>query len=295
MSDKPILCIFHGKCADGFTAAWVVHNSMPDVEFHAGVYGNPPPDVTDRHVLIVDYSYKRDVLEEMAKVARSITVLDHHKTAAADLYGYKSFANAALWIDSINDGLSGISTVFDMGRSGAGITWDFFHPNMPRPLLVDYVEDRDLWKFAMPQSREVAAYIFSHDYSFEKWLEIARELQDPEQLGGVLRQGEALERKHFKDIRELVGVTKRRMRIGGVEVWVANLPYTLASDAANMLAEGEPFGACYYDKDGGRVFSLRSKPDGADVSAIAAGYGGGGHQNASGFTAVLGWEGDHNV
>jgi hypothetical protein len=62
---------------------------------------------------------------------------------------------------------------------------------------------------------------------------------------------------------------------------------------ANMLAEGRPFGACYYDNaEGKRVFSLRSKDEGADVSEIAVAYGGGGHARASGFTALRGWEGD---
>ena len=77
------------------------------------------------------------------------------------------------------------------------------------------------------------------------------------------------------------------MVIGGVEVWGASLPYTLTSDAGNLMSEGEPFAACYWDTPKGRVFSLRSKPEGVDVSAIAATYGGGGHKNASGFQVSL--------
>ena len=64
---------------------------------------------------------------------------------------------------------------------------------------------------------------------------------------------------------------------------VANLPYTLTSDAGHLLANGEPFAACYWDTPTGRVFSLRSTDDGLDVSEIAKKYGGGGHRNASGF------------
>ena len=39
------------------------------------------------------------------------------------------------------------------------------------------------------------------------------------------------------------------------------------------MAQGEPFAACYYDKEDGRVFSLRSTEDGLDVSEIAKAYG----------------------
>jgi oligoribonuclease NrnB/cAMP/cGMP phosphodiesterase (DHH superfamily) len=82
------------------------------------------------------------------------------------------------------------------------------------------------------------------------------------------------------------------MNIGGHNVRVANLPYTLTSDAGNLMAQGEPFAACYWDTPNGRVFSLRSTDDGMDVSLIAKSYGGGGHRNASGFQKPIGWEGD---
>jgi hypothetical protein len=99
----------------------------------------------------------------------------------------------------------------------------------------------------------------------------------------LVAEGEAIERKHFKDIRELLGVTVREMVIGGHRVPVANLPYTMSSDAGHEMAEGHPFAACYWDTPKGRVFSLRSGNDGIDVSEVAKQYGGGGHRNASGF------------
>ena len=60
------LCIYHGNCADGFTSAWVVRKALgEDVDYHAGVYQNPPPDVAGRDVVMVDFSYKRGTLEMM--------------------------------------------------------------------------------------------------------------------------------------------------------------------------------------------------------------------------------------
>ena len=81
------LCIYHGNCADGFGAAWAVRAALKDVEFFTGHYGDDPPDVTGRHVIMVDFSYKRPVLDRMAMAARSILILDHHKSAAEDLVG----------------------------------------------------------------------------------------------------------------------------------------------------------------------------------------------------------------
>ena len=72
----PTLCVHHHPCADGFTAAWAVWKRFGDsVKFHPGVHGQPPPDVTGEHVVIVDFSYPKDVLFEMCKTAASILVL----------------------------------------------------------------------------------------------------------------------------------------------------------------------------------------------------------------------------
>lgn len=70
------LCIYHGNCADGFGAAWVVRKALGEsVEFVPGVYGQEPPDVEGKDVIIVDFSYKYDVLVKMSWKAHSIIIL----------------------------------------------------------------------------------------------------------------------------------------------------------------------------------------------------------------------------
>ena len=66
------LVIHHGSCRDGFSAAWVAQRRYPDAEFRAGYFGEEPPLVTGRHVLILDFSYPRSVMEEMANQAASV-------------------------------------------------------------------------------------------------------------------------------------------------------------------------------------------------------------------------------
>src|ERR1700693_3610721 len=93
------LCIYHGHCDDGFAAAWAVRKAfVPDFfEFYPGVYQQQPPDVTDRHVLLVDFSYKRPVLLEMASKARSIMILDPHKPDAEALSDFREPAPFVEW------------------------------------------------------------------------------------------------------------------------------------------------------------------------------------------------------
>lgn len=236
---------------------------------------------------MVDFSYKRPVLERMAAQAQMILILDHHKTAAEDLDGFRR----PIWgAQAISEG---IWAEFDMNRSGAGLAWDFFFPGEPRPKLIDYIEDRDLWRFALGGTREIQANLFSFPYDFEIWDGLMEKAESAGGRADMMVSGAAIDRKMLKDIAELLGVATRRMKIGGVEVPVVNLPYTMASEAAGTLAKDAPFAAAYFDRADARVFSLRSRgADGADVSAIAKAYGGGGHRNAAGFERPLGWEGD---
>jgi len=293
---KPLV-IYHANCADGFTAAWAVRQAM-DADFHAAVHGAPPPPAEGRDLVLVDFCYPPHVMLDLQLVAHSILVLDHHKSAEADLpanhktaddeltvvriYGCATWSAFRGWVEQ--DKCEGIRkamiyALFDMDRSGAGIAWDFFHPGQARPALIDHVEDRDLWRFALPGTREIQAAVFSYAYQFEVW---DRLMATPVET--LRAQGVAIERKHHKDVAELVKVAKRQMVIGHYDVPVASLPYTLASDAGHLMAKGQPFAACYYDKEGGRVFSLRSTDRGVDVSEVAKLYGGGGHARAAGFT-----------
>ena len=286
-----VLCIYHSPCADGFGAAWVVRKALgDDVEFYPGVYGKPPPDVTGRHVVMVDFSYKRPSLMAMAHRARSILVLDHHKSAQEDLVGlisppptYESWRHVTTGM--LSKSLQ-LTALFDMSRSGAGMAWDYFFPGQDRPQLINHIEDRDLWKFELEGTREIQEALFSWPYDFRIWDGL---MQSP--LRSLRQEGKALSRKHLKDVNELIGETRRIMKIGEYVVPVANIPYIMASDAGHIMAYTHPFAATYFDTPTGRKFSLRSN-GGIDVSVVAVSYGGGGHRDAAGFVAPIGWEGE---
>jgi hypothetical protein len=275
---KP-LCIYHAHCADGFAAAWVVRRRYQgEVEFVPGVHGQPPPEVAGRDVIFVDFAYRRAVIEAMGRAARSILILDHHKSAAEDLAGMAQPAS--------------LRTVMDMDRSGAGLTWDHFFAGQPRPVLLDHVEDFDLGRCALPATRALMAAIFSYPYDFAVWDKLVERAQAEASRNALKAEGEIITRKLTRDVDEALAVGTRAMVIGGIEVPVVNLPPSLASEAATALAAGKPFAGAYFDRADARVFSLRSDRNGLDVAAIAEGYGGGGHRHAAGFQVPFGWEGD---
>ncbi len=262
------LCIYHSNCADGFASAVVVRQALgkDNVDFHPGIHGQSPPDVKGRDVIIVDFSYKRPVLLAMAEQANTIIILDHHKSAEEDLV----------------DLPDNVLVRFDMEHSGAVITYKYYFRGKPIPLFLEYIEDRDLWRFKLPDSRDIMACIFSYPYDFNLWGGFVHS-----NLAGFAEKGKAINQKHFKDINEFIKVGKYRMSIAGHDVPVLNVPYQWGSDACHIMCENEPFAAYYWDGPNDRNYGLRSREGGADVSAIAKQYGGGGHKHAAGFCVPM--------
>jgi uncharacterized protein len=264
---KP-LCIYHSLCADGFTAAWVVWKYFGEghVDFHAATHGDPHPEVDDREVYVVDFSYPRPIIEAMARRAMKLTVIDHHVTAAQDLDGFIH-----------NDGV--VDGVFDMDKAGCLLTWEWFFKDKAPPPALLAVNDRDLWKFELPCTREIFSALTSYPYAFETW----DALMEADRLEVLRQEGIAFDRKQQKDIAEVIAAGAHLITIAGHTVPACNVPYMWASDAGNILAQGHPFAACFWI-DGDKIaFSLRSAPEGLDVSEVAKRFGGGGHRHAAGF------------
>ena len=252
------LCIYHKGCLDGFASAWVVSQAHPGIPLHEGVYQDDPPNVTGLDVIIVDFSYKRDVLIEMSKTANSILIIDHHKSAKADLQNLPD----------------NIDCKFDITHSGAGLTWMHYFPNENAPKLLQHIEDRDLWRFTLKNTQEIVAAMYSRGFTLELF-------DTP--LAKLASEGVAITRANDKNISSLAKTAAYRLDIDGHNVPICNAPYMFASDMGNLLAKGEPFSATYYDTEDYRIFSLRSDENGLDVSIIAEKFGGGGHEHAAGF------------
>lgn len=296
MTWKPDICIYHFPCDDGFGSAWAVWRKWgAGVDFRPSNYGQPVPDsdIDGKHILIADFSFKPDVLREMGERAASIVILDHHKSAAEDLGGFPVNMVGARF-DAVERSLAKVSgpdtniiVSFDMKRSGAMMTWQFCFPDGNPPQLVRHLQDRDLWKNEMEQTRCLSLYLRSHDFSFEIWNDIANALDD---IGGargnVLAEAHAIERFYDRKLAEMLPTATLRT-IGKWEaVPVANAPWAFASDLGHELLKEHPhapFAAVYYDNFGGRTYSLRSEDARQDVSEVARTFGGGGHRNAAGF------------
>ena len=260
---KDIIVIYHANCTDGMGAAYAAWTELGETaEYLPTHYGNEPPDVSGKEVYVLDFSYPRAVLLSMKAKAKSILVLDHHKTAEADLKGL-DFA------------------VFDMDRSGCMLAWNHFRPNEIPPKSLAFIQDRDLWKFSIPETRDFCTGLRAtvNDFRDIDWVGT----DDAIALGAALnaefdRDMDTLEKRAHTFMVYADGVKRLGLAV--------NAPAKYASELGNRLAKRSKTAGLVYSYDGSRKewqYSLRSTDEGSDVSSIAKRYGGGGHRNAAGF------------
>ncbi|MCA0850077.1 DHH family phosphoesterase [Salipiger thiooxidans] len=275
----PDICIYHANCDDGFAAAYAVWKRFGDgVKFIPCQYGNDAPDVTGKDVLMVDFSFKKDVMQAMGEKARRIVVLDHHKSAMEELSDFLELrTDGPLTKRAADAMINGIGVCFDMDKSGCRLAWEYCFGDEPMPDWFAAVEDRDLWRFARSGTREICIAIRSLPRSFDLWDTFTAE--------HLAHDGMAI-RRYVDMIVSNICDTAFEEEIDGHTVPVASCSYDFVSETAHELLNrnpSAPFAACIVRSYDGVSYSLRSMDDRMDVSEIAKKNGGGGHRNAAGF------------
>lgn len=294
--------IFHATCPDGYSSAWLLNAATSnEPTFHEGRYGEAPPDGLSGVVVIADFSYDPATLADMASRCDRLVVLDHHETAVEAIEAY--------------DGEFPPSCEFilDVNRSGCGITADWLdvfanrtdgtetHKGWGswRSTFIDYMEDRDLWRFSLPQCRAIIAVANATAMHkpgpgmFNEWAAMAERVNTD--FDRIAELGQAVVDREDVLIAQAMADTTFVTICGYPNIPVVSTPYGLGSDSAAALCDAypdAPFAAYYIDHDVDRQFGLRSRP-GSDFSLAKLAklhYGGGGHPTAAGFRVPWGHE-----
>ena len=259
--------LYHARCIDGFGAAYAAWKWFGDddtVYIPVRYQEDPPEMVKGTNVFIVDFSYKREVLEKLAKRHEITMVIDHHKSAEEELA----------------EPIDGVQTVFDMEKSGAVLAWENWHSSPPPKLLL-HIQDRDLWRFAMPETEAICAALWHKDMDFVLWDQL---INDVEQFRRLRYQGKMIIKVRDDNIRQ-ANKGAFIATIDGHRCAVVNNPIHV-SEAAHKLLDKFPdaeFAVCFrYQDDGKWRWDFRSREDGFDVSKLAEVFGGGGHPSAAG-------------
>lgn len=279
------LILYHAHCNDGFGAAWAAWKALKEtglVELHAASYGKEPPYEKINagiNVHIVDFSYPPHQFLNLCSMAKSVTMLDHHKTA------FDTYAE----YDEPEDFPENSKVIFAMNFSGAMMAWNYYHPCKQPPRIIEHIEDRDLWRFSLDYTKEVHLNLNTLPKELPVWDDlIDRTNRSGFEFKTFVEGGAAIKRYYEQLIQNILATNKVEVFVDGKRGLACNCPGALASDLGHELAnESGTFGMTWEETSkAAEKISLRSNGD-YDVSAIAKTFGGGGHKNAAGFILEL--------
>lgn len=277
MADRPLV-VYHDQCPDGFCCAWLMYRAFKgQVDFHPARRSEDLPDFTGRIVYALDFTPRYGDLVRLFKQAKQVILLDHHATAESTLKQLKEgmpegwFANNTI--------------VLDKTHSAAWLTWAFLTDDIVNdkpPWLVSYVEDHDLWRHKLADSKAISAALSSYPFDFIGWDAILEFKDDPLAWNEFVAAGYTII-NYQRTLVDKICANAFEEEIDGYEILTVNTPI-LVNEAAEKLAEGRPFGLAFYcNKDRKIIASMRVRDGDVDVSKIAEAHGGGGHPRAAGF------------
>lgn len=177
--DEIDVVMYHGRCTDGFGSAYVIwyyFQTHPDaalrerkITFIPCRHLSPDEECTDRliqrisnrNVIMCDFSYRPDQMQRILDAAAKFQIIDHHITAMNNLRDLP---------DTIK--------IFDMKKSGCGLTWEFMFPDRPIPKFLLHIQDNDIWTLEIPGTEEFSIFFQEQTQDFELW----RQYHESEEL-----------------------------------------------------------------------------------------------------------------
>jgi oligoribonuclease NrnB/cAMP/cGMP phosphodiesterase (DHH superfamily) len=266
------MILIHHNDLDGRCAAAIVLRKHPSAETIEMKYGDAIPweKLEGQDVWIVDFCLQP--FEEMVKlqeVAKSITWIDHHKSAL------EQAANADFMCNGVQE----------EGRAGCELAWAYCFDGKPEPRAVTLLGRFDVWDHADP---EVLPFQFGmlaapdSTPTAKAWKRLLDD--DGAVVDLVLHHGPVVRQYQENISREKAESSSFEMEFEGKRAICMNGAGkgSLAFDSVfdpkrhdimlNFGWHGSSWTVSLYSRDG--------KPD---VSKICAAHGGGGHPGAGGF------------
>jgi oligoribonuclease NrnB/cAMP/cGMP phosphodiesterase (DHH superfamily) len=266
---KSIAVFYHAGCPDGFGGAYAAWKKFGNrAAYHAFQHQRPLPVMpADKNVYFIDIVATEKDLTKLKRTNKRVTAIDHH-------------AMMAPLVKTTHKGL------FNNNHSGAVLAWQYFHGKKSVPRLLKNVEDIDLWRFKVPQSRAIASALELIPFDFKKWDAFAKELESASGRAKIIAKGRIIHDYEQKIIDHLVHHEAMLVRFAGIKTLAVNAPI-LHSEIGNALYKKlPPIGIVWRDTPNMRKFSLRSNGK-VDVAKLAKRFGGGGHKVAAGFRMPL--------
>jgi uncharacterized protein len=261
---KKIVVLYHNDCTDGFSGAWAAWKKFgPRADYFPAQHNVPlSPHLKNKEVYCIDFTFLGNDLKKLL-AHNNVTTLDHHISAKKEIQQAHTF-------------------IFNNSKSGATIAWEFFHPQKKAPLLLTYIEDRDLWRWKYPYTKEILTAVDLLPYTWTAWSTIARDLESAKKRKEYKKKGATIITYQARVIKR-AEKDARLVKFHGKKAVAVNSTI-LKSEIGHALYESRAPIAIVWSERNGRIFvSLRSNGS-VDVSKLAQKHDGGGHKAAAGFS-----------
>lgn len=280
--------VYHANCSDGLGAALCAYLKLGESPMYSAAKHQPAGREDSMilaainyfhekrldekiNMVLVDFCYPRDFLLKLRGLVHRLIVLDHHVTAM----------NSCGDLDFC---------YFDMHRSGAVLAWDYWHGTQPVPLLIQYIQDRDLWQWKMPHSHEFSSgmdcYYPPATTPLSKLAEfIVDGCDNTALIEEMISDGHVISTYVSQQM-------ERAKRNAHLFTSQSGIKFALVNDASNvsllgsMLAKEVDYALMFHwDPPNDWKVSIRTDATKSpDASQLALKFGGGGHKPAAAFT-----------
>lgn len=284
---KNIIVVYHANCLDGLASAYSAWLKFKDeAEYIPMQYGEKIDfEIEDKEIYILDFSFSYLDMLYIVNRAKSVLIIDHHETTAKTLL--KHFPDNLL---------------YNVSKSGCVLSWEYFLLNQPIPLLLQHIQDNDIWAYKMQYTKEIITFLYQklivghqlQNNDYQQFIAFDFYCKNSHVYGEFLQKvifepGKLLYDTFLSDVNSLVKqrhlcLLKNKQTGDILKTWAVNAPDKYASEVGNQLAKlSGTFGVVYHIN--GKLnlkVSLRSEGD-YNVAEIAEAFGGGGHKNSAAF------------
>lgn len=274
IEDIQIICLHHND-TDGRASAAIVRRALgPDVWLCEMDYSDSIPlerVLSADHIIIVDFSLPKNEMEQLA-CYHHLTWIDHHKSALDEM-------------KDISDSWTGIQ---DVNEAACVLTWRYFFPDQPVPPAITLIGDRDIWRWAEPDTGAFNEGLYQLDtrpFNDRVWHPLLE--NDQHNLAKIIESGALLRKARLKDIRRTILRRGYPVLLEGYRTLAINIRGS--GDIGQQVRDmGYDIAYCYVDNlhNGAITTFVTLYSDEVDVSQIAQQLGGGGHSGAAGFHFV---------
>jgi len=262
--DKKIVVFYHKNCSDGFCSAWVAWRKFGNEAEYVGIDpADRAPVLSGKQIYMLDVAFIPDDLKKLKEDGNKIIIIDHHISRKSNVTLAAEF-------------------LFDINHSGCVLTWFHLFPQESVPSLLSYVEDVDLWKFELPNTKEIISYLEIYDFGFDIYDQLAKDMEEKDKLADFVIKGSNIVQYEEKQVEKMIRNNSEWVEFEGYKILAVNCPLLHSQIGSRIRDIFPPMAIVWYYKDDHICVSLRSN-DTVDVAKIAEKFGGGGHAKAAGF------------